>query len=165
MLLTSLPVRMLSASSSMFTLFFSPMCPMIHLERQYCWVASSQRSDSGKILSKRRGCGGMSSLMWQEKWITKPRAPLLKEWLKFYWGKLNSVKDDLVGQMEIFQQCREESTVMTAADINTLDLGATALQQLFQLRQLLFAMLHLLLLELHNVTQIPLRNSLDICLQ
>lgn len=56
----SLPVRMFSASSSMFTLFFSPMCPMIHLERPYCWVASSQRSDSGKILSNRWevGVGG-----------------------------------------------------------------------------------------------------------
>lgn len=48
-----LPVRILSASSSMFTRFFFAMCPMIHLERQYCCVASSQRSDSGKILSKK----------------------------------------------------------------------------------------------------------------
>lgn len=48
-----LPVRILSTSSSMFTRFFFAMCPMIHLERQYCCVASSQRSDSGKILSKK----------------------------------------------------------------------------------------------------------------
>lgn len=31
-----LPVRMLSASSSTFTWFFSAMRPMIHLERPYC---------------------------------------------------------------------------------------------------------------------------------
>ena len=37
----------------MFTRFFFAICPMIHLERQYCCVASSQRSDSGKILSKK----------------------------------------------------------------------------------------------------------------
>lgn len=31
-----LPVRILSASSSMFTRFFFAMRPMIHLERPYC---------------------------------------------------------------------------------------------------------------------------------
>ncbi len=68
----------------MFTRFFFAMCPMIHLERQYCWVASSQRSDSGKILSKTRG---MSSLIAHEKRVKTKWIPPFKkaDWNLSWW--------------------------------------------------------------------------------
>lgn len=46
---------MFSGSSSKFTLFFFAMRSMSLLERWYCCVASSQRSDSGNTLGRKMG--------------------------------------------------------------------------------------------------------------
>lgn len=51
----SLPIRTPLGSIVMSVLFFLAMCNIMALDRLYCWVASNQRRDSGKILQKKSG--------------------------------------------------------------------------------------------------------------